>query len=100
MDNTDVEIQNRQPKLNDMYAHDTPEKILTSDLKKEVDKLQNQLESYKGQVEKLQLFRKASFHSLSDDEFLYYKQILLSKGHLQLDMCGMFYMDTCIGSLM
>ena len=59
-----------------------PEKILNSDLKKNVDRLQTQLEEYKGQLHTLQLFRKGTFHGLSDDEFLYYKQILLSKGLL------------------
>ena len=78
----EVEIKSKQSHLNEIFAHETIEKIFNNDLKKEVEVLQQKLDNYKEQIQKIQLFRKAAFYGLADDEFLYYKQILLSKGLL------------------
>jgi hypothetical protein len=82
MNKLEIQIKDKQHLLNDIYVHNAVEQILNNDSKKEVDQLQNQLGDYKKQEQLLQHFRKAEFYDLLEDEFLYYKQILLSKGLL------------------
>jgi hypothetical protein len=42
---------------------------------------QEKLEQYNKQITELQNFRKATHYSISDSEFLYYKQTLYAKGY-------------------
>ena len=56
--------------------------ILPRDPNDEIPKLKRELYGVEAQIEKLEKYRKASFYGLSEDDFLYLKQILVSKALL------------------
>lgn len=85
-----AEITQNQNQLNQIYTNPPPDMEEINRLKAEIAELELQIDSCNSQVKGIQLFRDASYYGISDDDFLYYKQILLAKGLLVDNGVGSF----------